>query len=429
VKRRLRARTGRIGALGLLVVLGAGCGGGGNAAELHSGGAAKVKMGPGVTDKSITVGVLGVLTGPVALQGLPIANGNEAFFKHVNDDLGGVAGRKIIVNEQDHQYNAQTAYQIFAQQDPDVAMFAQLFGTPIVAALEPRLKASGVLTIPSSYGSQFYSDPQLIVPFAPYTIQLAGGLDYAVSKLDGASKKWAIISRDDALGADGLAGFNYAAKEHGLDVVSRQTYEPTDTDFTAQLQAIKDSGANAVVLADTSAVTAQLVVGLTRLGVHALWLGWQPSFDPSLSKNPGFMSVVAKDKYYIAATLPAWSNKTPAMDAVRKAQERYFPKQAPDPEFTFGYVQGELTYEILNAAAAQGDLSREGIRAAVKDLGTTDLGGLLTRKVDFSKPPQARFPRAVQIWAASASDPSYQAPVTDDFTGEAAASYPMPSAK
>jgi ABC-type branched-subunit amino acid transport system substrate-binding protein len=388
-----------------------------------------VKKGPGVTDHSIKVGILDALTGPVALQGLPIANGNEAFFKHVNEDLGGVSGRKIIVDKQDHQYNAQTAYQIFAQQDPDVAMFAQLFGTPVVAALQPRLKASGVLTIPSTFGSQFYSDPQLIVPFAPYTIQLAGGMDYAVSKHDGGSKKWAIISRNDGLGADGVAGFDYAAKKYGLDVVSRQTYEPTDTDFTAQLQAIKDSGANAVVLADTSAVTAQLVVGLTRLGVHPFWLGWQPSFDPTLSKNPQFMSSIANDPFYIASALPAWSDKSTAMDAVRSARAKYFPKQAPDPSFTLGYVQGQLTYDILNAAAKRGDLSRAGIEAAVKDLGTTNLDGLLTHQVNFAQPPQTRFPRAVQIWEASDADPSYQAPVTGYFTGQAAGSYPMPTAK
>ena len=76
MKRRLRARPGLIGVLGLLIVLGAGCGGGG-ATKTQPGGSSKVKMGPGVTDDSITVGILDVLTGPVALQGLPIANGTS----------------------------------------------------------------------------------------------------------------------------------------------------------------------------------------------------------------------------------------------------------------------------------------------------------------------------------------------------------------
>lgn len=240
--------------------------------------AAQIKTGPGVTDTSITVGLLSVLTGPVALQGLPIANGLEAFFKHVNDDLNGIGGRKVVLLKQDHQYNAQTANQEFAQMAPRVAMFAELFGTPILAALAPRIKESGALIVPSTFGSRFYADPQLIVPFAPYTVQLPAGIDYIVKEHDGKARKWAIVERHDVLGADGVAGFNYAAKHYGLNVVSRQTYEPTDTDFTAQIQAIKDSGADTVVLANTSAVTAQFVVGLARLGVHAIWLGWQPSF-------------------------------------------------------------------------------------------------------------------------------------------------------
>jgi ABC-type branched-subunit amino acid transport system substrate-binding protein len=387
------------------------------------------KAGPGVTDTTITVGVLSVLTGPVALQGLPIANGNEAFFKHVNEDLNGISGRKIVVLKQDHQYNAQTANQEFAQMDTRVAMFAQLFGTPIVAALQRRLKESGVLTVPSTFGSQFYSDPQLIVPFAPYTIQLTAGIDYLVKEKNGKSLKWAIISRHDVLGADGVAGFDYAAKHHGLDVVSRQTYEPSDTDFTAQIQAIKDSGATAVVLADTSSVTAQFVVGITRLGVHPVWLGWQPSFDPTLAKNAEFMSIIAKDTYYIASCLPAWTTDSAGMKDVREARQKYFPNQAEDPYFTFGYVQGAITYAVLQAAMKNGDMSRAGINAAVKDVGTADFNGLLTHTVDFAEPPQKRYPRAVQIWAGSASVPSFQAPVTGFITGEAASSYPMPAAK
>jgi ABC-type branched-subunit amino acid transport system substrate-binding protein len=385
-----------------------------------------LRSGPGVTDTAIAVGVLSVLTGPVALQGVPIANGIEAYFKRINDDMTGVGGRRIVIAKQDHQYNAQNANQIFAQMQPRVAMFADLFGTPIIAALQRRLGESGVLAVPSTFGSQFYSDPQLIVPFAPYTIQISGGIDYLVKEKNGKAFKWAIVSRHDGLGADGVAGFEHATKHHGLNVVSRQTYEPTDADFTAQIQALKDSGANAIVLANTSAVTAQFVVGLTRLGVRSTWLGWQPSFDPGLAKNEEFMSIVGKDKFFSASCLAAWPMKSAGMDEVRTAREKYFPAQLPDPYFTLGYVHGAITHAVLQAAVKRGDLSRAGINAAVKDVGTTDLNGLLTHKVDFSKPPQERFPRAVQIWEVSASASSFQAPVTDYITGESANSYPMP---
>jgi ABC-type branched-subunit amino acid transport system substrate-binding protein len=389
-------------------------------------GRAVAQSSPGVADKSLTVGVLSVLTGPVALQGVPIANGVEAYFKHVNDDLKGIEGRQVTILKQDHQYNAQNANQIFAQMTPRITMYADLFGTPIIAALQRRLGESGILAVPSTFGSQFYADPQLIAPFAPYTIQISAGIDYIVKERDGKSLKWAIISRHDVLGADGVAGFDHATKFHSLNVVSRQTYEPTDTDFTAQIQALKDSGANAIVLADTSAVTAQLVVGLTRLGVHAIWLGWQPSFDPGLAKNQEFMAIVAKDKYYIASCLPAWSTKSAGMEEVRKAREKYFPDQSPDPYFTFGYVHGAITHAVLKAAVKNGDLSRAGINAAVKSVGVTDLNGLLTHVVDFAKPPQERFPRAVQVWEVDASVPSFQAPVTDYILGASASTYQMP---
>lgn len=379
---------------------------------------------PGIDGNEITVGVLSVLTGPVALQGVPIANGVEAFFKKHD----GVAGRKISILKQDHQYNNQTANQIFAEMTPRVAIYADLFGTPIIAALQRRIKQSGILVVPSTFGSQFYADPQLILPFAPYTIQICSGIDYLVKEKNGKDLKWAIVSRHDNLGADGVSAFDFASKFYGLNVVSKLTYEPTDTDFTPQIQALKDAGANAVVLANTSAVSAQFVVGLSRLGVHAVWLGWQPSFDPGLAKNKEFMSIVAQDKFYIGSCLPAWSMNAPGMADIRAARETYFPSQAPDPYFTFGYIHGAITDAVLSAAIKAGDLSRAGINAAVKDVGTTDLKGLLTHPVNFADPPQKRFPRAVQIWEVSESDPSFQAPATDFFTGESAKAYPMPGA-
>jgi hypothetical protein len=113
------------------------------------------------------------------------------------------------------------------------------------------------------------------------------------------------------------------------------------------------------------------------------------------------------------------------MDAVRAAREKYEPEQAPDPYFIFGYVHGAITHAVLQAAIKHGDLSRAGINAAVKDVGVTDLNGLLTHKVDFAQPPQERFPRAVQIWTVSAAVPSFQAPVTGYVSGEAARAYPM----
>ena len=387
--------------------------------------AAQVKTGPGVADGTITVGVLSVLTGPVALQGVPVSNGIEAYFKQLNASAS-PTGYKTALLKRDHQYNAQTANQIFAEMSPRVAMYAELFGTPIIAALQSRIKESNVLAIASTFGSKYYSDPQLIIPFAPYTIQLSGGIDYIVKDHAGKGLKWAIISRHDVLGADGVAGFEHAAKHYGLNVVSRQTYEPSDTDFTPQIQALKDAGANAIVLANTSAVTAQFVVGLARLGVHATWLGWQPSFDPGLAKNQEFMSIVAKDKFFIASCLPAWSTKSPGMDEVRRARDKFFPDQVFDPYFTFGFVHGAITNAVLQAAVKRGDLSRAGIAAAVKDVGVTDLNGLLAAKVDFSKPPQERFPRAVQIWEVQAAAESFQAPVTGYVSGESAATYPMP---
>jgi hypothetical protein len=117
------------------------------------------------------------------------------------------------------------------------------------------------------------------------------------------------------------------------------------------------------------------------------------------------------------------------MKQVREVRQKYAPAQVEDPYFTFGYIQASLTYAILEAATKRNDFSREGIKKALADVGATDLGGLLTQKVDFSKPPHERFPRAIQMWKVAANVPSFQAPASGFFSGEAAGKYPMPISK
>ncbi|MGY8632069.1 ABC transporter substrate-binding protein [Bradyrhizobium sp. 14AA] len=381
---------------------------------------------PGVTEKDIRVGILNVLTGPIALQGVPVANGVEAYFSQLKDSEAGLGGRKVAVVKQDHQFNAQTANQAFAQMAPNVSMFANVFGTAIIAALNRRIKESGSVVMASTFASNYYADQQLVIPFTPYPIQLDAGIDYLIKEKSGKDLKWAIISRNDNQGVDGVIAFDHAVKVYGLKVVTYQTYEPTDTDFTAQIQGLKDSGADVVVLANSSSVTAQLVVGLARLGSRPIWLGWQPSFDPTLAKNKEFMDIVAQTPLYIASCLPAWSAKVAGMEDVRAARSKYFPNQAEDPFFTFGYIQAAVTHAILVEATKRNDFSRAGMLEALKAVGVTDLKGLLSEPVDFSKRAQERYPRAAQIWKVDASAPSFQAPVTGNFVGDSAASFPMP---
>ena len=56
--------------------------------------------------------------------------------------------------------------------------------------------------------------------------------------------------------------------------------------------------------------------------------------------------------------------------------EEFAPDQEPDYYFTFGYLQAHAVVQVLEAAVANGDLSREGIIEAMNSLGTVSFEGL-----------------------------------------------------
>lgn len=61
---------------------------------------------PGVTKDSVTIGSWVALTGPIAIYGVPLKNGAQAYLDHVNAN-GGVNGRKITWVVEDNAYNPQ----------------------------------------------------------------------------------------------------------------------------------------------------------------------------------------------------------------------------------------------------------------------------------------------------------------------------------
>ena len=138
---RYHARSSRSpSSVALLPV--AGCGSKGSDSSSggsSSGGGGSIKTGPGVTDKTITLGVLTDLSGVFAPLAGPLTKANQMFWDEQNAK-GGVCGRKVKLIVKDHGYDPQKAVVQYRDMGPKVAGLQQLLGSPITAALLPTLK-------------------------------------------------------------------------------------------------------------------------------------------------------------------------------------------------------------------------------------------------------------------------------------------------
>lgn len=386
---------------------------------------AQVTAGPGVTDTSIKVGVISALTGPIALQGLPITAGQDSFFKYANDRLGGVAGRKFEVVKQDFQNNPQLAQQAYATVQPQVALFSQLFGAPAASALRDRVRSDSMLAVVASAApANLYLDEHFLMGLGPpYAVQTAGLVDWAIKTKNGQSAKWAVLYRNDDFGKAGLEGFDFAAGFYKLNVVTRQTYTTTDQDFTAQIQALKDSGADFVVTTMTSSISPKVLVGAFRANYKPTWLSFPTAYDPTLQANDEFMQVATQVPYFVVSSVPSWDTNSAAMQTMRDAVKQYAPDQAPDPLVVTGWTMGQMTYDVLSKAFEAGDVTRAGLLAVVPKLGKTDLGGLAIEAIDFTRPANQRVPRAIQVLTVDRSGPGGLKAASDFFTGDAAKAF------
>ena len=223
----------------------------------------------GITATTVTVGGHFPLTGPAAPGYSEIPRAIDAYFQHVNAN-GGVHGRKLKMIIRDDGYNPVNTVKVTKQlvlQDKVFAILGGL-GTPTHTKVVDYLNAAKVPDIFVSSGCRCWDD----VEKHPYTFgwqpdYLVEGKilgQYIAENLKG--KKVAYFVQNDDFGADGAAGLDlYVPKEQ---VVTRQTYEPGNTDIGPQMAKIKASGAEVVASFSIPAYTALQLLAGVKLDFH-----------------------------------------------------------------------------------------------------------------------------------------------------------------
>src|SRR5882724_13439409 len=115
-------RTLRIAAVGVvaaaLLAAASGCGKSSDSSSGSSSGGG-MKTGPGITAKTITLGVLTDLSGVFAPFGQPLTQAHQLYWKQQNAQ-GGVCSRTVKLVVKDHGYDPQKAVVQYRDMGPKV---------------------------------------------------------------------------------------------------------------------------------------------------------------------------------------------------------------------------------------------------------------------------------------------------------------------
>src|SRR3954469_831558 len=314
---------------------------------------------PGITATTVTVGGHFPLTGPAAPGYSEIPQAIDAYFKYVNSK-GGVHGRKLKMIARDDGYNPVNTVKVTKQlvlQDKVFGILGGL-GTPTHTKVVDYLNSSPVPDLFVSSGCRCWDEPDK----HPYTFGwqpdylIEGKIlgQYIADNLKG--KKVAYFLQNDDFGADGAAGLDmYVPK---ADVVTRQTYEPGNTDISPQMAKIKASGAEVVASFSIPAYTAlQLLAGVkldfhptmvvSNVGSDAITLtGLLKAFSKGKA-GESLIDGIVTDNYLppLADTSNSW------IKLFTQIHDQYIPKLPMDGNVGYGFG---LAYTFVEAPAKAG---------------------------------------------------------------------------
>jgi ABC-type branched-subunit amino acid transport system substrate-binding protein len=347
-----------------------------------------IKTGVGVEGQTIKLGELTPLTGPIAVIGKPLTRGHEVYFQYVNDVLGGVGKNlpkeqryKIELVTLDTQYLNDVHVQQYNAVKDKVAAIAQSLGTPQTKAILQQVREDKILTGAATLASDWFKEKYVVANGAPYIAQVANAVQYLKDK--GVQPKIGLIYQDDDYGAEGVVGLEYATKAVGFTIAARASYKATDTEFTAQVNTMKQAGVDHVFLTTTPTATGRLLGAAAALSYAPRWIGNSPAWLGALvgtkEKPSPLVPYMQQTLWVVTDQGCGWADVGAGCEGSKLMQDnlaKYAKDQPPDYFFSFGYTQAMGMHAILERAVELRDLTRDGLARAFESVKTIDSGGL-----------------------------------------------------
>jgi branched-chain amino acid transport system substrate-binding protein len=300
----------------------------------------------GVSKTEIVIGTAQDLSGPIVAFSKPAVNGMRMRVDEINAS-GGIHGRKLRLVVEDHGYDpkkAVLAAQKMIQRDRIFAALGSI-GTPTAMAAMPLYLEKNVAHLfPLSGARQMYEPLQkLKYSFAaPYFEQMRAGLRRLVKEKG--LKRVCTIHQDDDFGLEVKDGGEAALKELGMKYAEVTTFKRGATDFSSQVQRMKQADCDIVVMGTIIRETIGTVATARKLGFNPEFIGTTASYDGIIAKLGG----PAVNGYYSTCQI-SFPYADDASKNVRDWVGRYKEKFKEDP--TLFSVYGQVIINLFAAAA------------------------------------------------------------------------------
>lgn len=245
---------------------------------------------PAHAQDTLKIGVSEPLTGAVAASGTYVTNGARIAADLINRK-GGVLGKKIELVIEDNKSNPReavnSAEKLILKDKVPVMMGA--WSSTFTLAIMPKLMEYGVPMVVETASSSKITTAgnPWIFRTSPTSAMEAAAFAKVLDKMSPAIKKVDFLSVNNDWGLGAGAEFKKMFEAKGIAVGRTETMAPDATDLSAQLAALKSTGADTLIV--TSGIE-QLTLAIRQAGEQRLpqrIITTGGSFPEPLLKTPG----------------------------------------------------------------------------------------------------------------------------------------------
>ena len=346
----------------------------------------------GLTDKSVTVGNVSIVSGPVPglFQGASI--GTKAYFAYVNKTKGGVFGRKLVVDAKDDAFSGQqneTETQDAINSDFALVGSFSLFdgyGCKGLAA-DPAVPDVSVTLDPNAGAlpNDFSADPTVggssLGPWQYYKKHFPKDMNLGTIVSDTASAK------------DQVNGELAAAKSVGYKIGYVDDVNPLQSDFTTDVINMRSKGVNAVDLTGVDWQDAAIFVqnAATQNWHPGLIFSGGPVYADQFISHAGGPAVA--NGIMIGTGFPLYlgedASHLPADKSFLKYTKQVSSSWVPDLYTLFGWASAQLFVQALQAAGPHP--TRGAVIAQLKKITNFDASGMVSPTNPAAKKPSGCF--------------------------------------
>ncbi|MDK1009969.1 MAG: ABC transporter substrate-binding protein [Actinomycetota bacterium] len=387
--------------------------------------------------KVINIGMLADLTGLFAPLVIDITDAQSVYWDRLNA-AGGIDGWTVNLIIEDTNYDVEQHIEKYEKIRGDVVAISQSTGSPTNVAALPLYKEDSMLVMPLSWYSGWaipeFDGGLMLEQNTNYCLEAMNILDF----IDGmGGKTIAIATFPGDYGHDSAAGVRIAIEHYGMELVyDGEAAVIPGQDQTPVIQGIVASGADWTVLTTNPSIGAEILAGSVQAGYQGMFIGSVPMYNFTLLDSP--VGPLFSDVFYQSAYSVGWGVDAPGNNEMRAAMSEAFPDRRPSDSFIIGWNEAITMHEVLAAAIANGDLTREGVVAAANNLTDIDFGGsaptqsyagtpneFVLRSLAIMKPDLALYTAAggFDQTLSQADGTTGSAVVKDFFVGSAAAEF------